>query len=68
MPLALRFGSLDSSRNSYLADVHTAAKLVERRAGERATAWCRFREAARCSLAPAVTARLMCFLLRTVVR
>ena len=38
------------------------------RAGERATAWCQFREAARCSLAPAVTARLMYFLLRTVVR
>jgi cellulose synthase/poly-beta-1,6-N-acetylglucosamine synthase-like glycosyltransferase len=30
MPLALRFSPLDSSRNSYPADVITAAKLVER--------------------------------------
>jgi hypothetical protein len=30
MPLALRFGSLDISRNSYPADVQTAAKVVER--------------------------------------
>ena len=30
MPLALLFGPFDSSRNSYPADVHAAAKLVDR--------------------------------------
>jgi hypothetical protein len=38
------------------------------RAGKRATSWRQFREAARCSLAPPVSARLIYFLLRTVIR
>lgn len=38
------------------------------RTGDRAAAWRQFTEAARCSLAPAVTVRLIYFLLRTVVR
>ncbi len=38
------------------------------RDGQRRTAWTQFREAARCSLAPAVTARLAYFLLRIVLR
>jgi ribosomal protein S14 len=36
--------------------------------GEHATAWRQFREAARCSLAPPVSARLIYFLLRIVLR
>jgi len=36
--------------------------------GDRRMAWSQFREAHRCSLAPAVTARLSYFLLRTMVR
>jgi GT2 family glycosyltransferase len=38
------------------------------KAGDRATAWRQFREAARCGLAFAVTARLIYFLLRIVLR
>jgi hypothetical protein len=37
-------------------------------AGDRVSAWRQFREAARCSLALAVTARLIYFLLRIVLR
>ncbi len=38
------------------------------RAGDRTTAWRQLAEAARCSLAPAVTARMIYFLLRTLFR
>lgn len=64
----------DQARMVWRAARRAAGVRAARRArllwqnGDRRTAWTQFREAARCSLAPAVSARLAYFLLRIVLR